>query len=72
MNWVEIQDGWEHFRPLIGSYWKELSIQEVEECNGDRTILAVILQKRLGIGSEEAEQQICRFEKEIRLPGAAK
>ena len=72
MNWVEIQDRWEHFIPLVDTFWSALSVQEIKECNGDRKLLAAILQSRLGVGPEEAEQQICEFEKDVRLPGAVK
>lgn len=54
MNWNEI-------RPHAKQWWGELSEDDLDEVEGDRTRLASLLQERYGRTREEAEVDIERF-----------
>ena len=72
MNWSEMQRDWERFKKLPQSYWRELSEDDLMQIAGSRETLAEILQARYGYGPIEVEEAIASFERDVRLPGAAK
>jgi hypothetical protein len=72
MNWIEIHEKWEGLRPLLLSYWTRLSEEDLKRIQGDRQALATVLQERYGYAAGEAEQEIARFEHNVRFPGAVK
>jgi hypothetical protein len=72
MNWPEIQSAWERMRPLLSSQWPKLDNEELERVNGKREELAAALGRCYGLGRDDAEEEICKFEKDVRFPGAVK
>ena len=49
MNWPEVEDHWEQMKRLIGSYWKELSSDDLAGIDRRRDGLAQVLRPlRLG------------------------
>jgi hypothetical protein len=72
MNWAEIQENWSGMSPLLKSVWPKLDDEDLEQINGGRAALAAILRLRYGWGPAEAEQEIGKFEKDVRFPGAVK
>jgi hypothetical protein len=67
MNWSEIDGRWPQMTALLMSYWPALSDDDLGRINGQREVLARILQERYGFD----EAAICTFEKEARRSGAA-
>ena len=72
MNWVEVQDKWEQYKPVLKTHWPELTEEELNAISGRREHLVQSLRERYGIGEAEAERLIAEFEKDVRLPGAVK
>jgi hypothetical protein len=72
MNWPEVESHWEEMKRLIGSYWKELSDDDLARIDRRRDGLAAVLSDRYGWDARKAEAEICTFEKDVRWPGAVK
>lgn len=72
MNWVEVCDDWEGLKSVIQSFWPALSQEDLAQIDGSRNDLVVLLRSRYGLTDEQAVDDICRFEKEVRFPGAVK
>jgi uncharacterized protein YjbJ (UPF0337 family) len=72
MNWSEVKASWEEMSVVIQSHWPKLTGEELNNVNGDRNELARALQRRYGLSSQQAETEICEFEKDVRWPGAVK
>ena len=72
MNWSEIESHWEEMKRLIGSYWKELSSDDLARIDRRRDGLAEVLRDRYGWDAQRTEVEICAFEKDVRWPGAVK
>ena len=72
MNWSEVESRWEEMKRLIGSYWKELSSDDVARIDRRRDGLAEVLRDRYGWDAQRTEAEICAFEKDVRWPGAVK
>jgi hypothetical protein len=72
MNWPEVEDHWEQMKRLIGSYWKELSSDDLAGIDRRRDGLAQVLRDRYGWDAQWTEDEICAFEKDVRWPGAVK
>ena len=54
------------------AHWPKLTDEELSNMDGSRDELARALQHRYGLSSQQAQTQICEFEKDVRWPGAAK
>jgi uncharacterized protein YjbJ (UPF0337 family) len=52
---------WNEIRPHAKQWWGELSEDDLDEVEGDRARLALLLQERYGRTREEAEVDIERF-----------
>ena len=72
MNWPEVADHWEQMKRLIGSYWKELSSDDLARIGRRRDGLAQVLRDCYGWDAQRTEVEICAFEKDVRWPGAVK
>ncbi len=72
MNWSEIESSWGSMKQLIATYWKGLGEDDLARIGRRRDGLAMVLRDRYGWDARRAEEEICRFEKEARRPGAVK
>ncbi|MEQ8787514.1 MAG: CsbD family protein [Pirellulaceae bacterium] len=66
MNWDQIEGNWKQFKGQVREKWGELSDDDVERINGKRDQLSGILQRKLGLAKEAAEQQIAEFETSLK------
>ena len=72
MNWSEIQGDWPKMQALLLTHWPQLHVQDLAGVDGKRDGLARVLQVRYALTAMQAEDAICRFEKDVRWPGAVK
>ena len=72
MNWSEVKASWEEMSVVIHAHWPKLTDEELNNIDGDRNELARALQRRYGLSGQQAETEICEFEKDVRWPGAVK
>lgn len=72
MNWAEMKARWDDRKMMVAAFWPQLSRDELHGIDGDRSRLCTVLQSRYGLSADAAERAVCTFEKDIRLPGAAK
>jgi hypothetical protein len=72
MNWAEMQEQWERFKPLLKTYWPRLGDEDLSAIAGDRAALAHLLGQRYSQMPEKVEQAIAQFENDVRRPGAVK
>lgn len=72
MNWNEMKSDWVTVSPMVATYWNRLNPDDLQEINGSREKLADVLCERYRLSPEDAVNQICAFEKEVRRPGAVK
>jgi uncharacterized protein YjbJ (UPF0337 family) len=61
---------WKHFRGEINDHWSELSPDELDQINGRRDNLVVLLENRYGYARGRAEREVERvvteFENKLR------
>ena len=61
---------WTHFRGEINDHWSELSSDELDQINGRRDNLVVLLENRYGYARGRAEREVERvvteFENKLR------
>jgi hypothetical protein len=72
MNWMEVDSDWDGLSPMLATWWPKLDKDDLQQINGNRETLAQVLCEHYGFSADEAENQICAFEKEVRRPGAVK
>ena len=72
MNWAEIQGDWQRLSPLLKTQWPQLSDEDVDRIGGSREKLIETVARCYGLARDGALQEVCRFEKEVRFPGAVK
>ena len=72
MNWSEMKASWEEMSVVIQAHWPKLPDDELNNINGDRNELIRALVRRYGFSRQQAETEICEFEKDVRWPGAVK
>jgi uncharacterized protein YjbJ (UPF0337 family) len=72
MNWSEMKANWDEMSVVLQAHWPKLTDAELESIGGDRHELAGALQRRFGLSEQQAEKEICEFEKDVRWPGAVK
>ena len=65
--WDQISGQWKQLRGQVRNQWGKLTDDDLEQIAGKRDILAGKLQERYGIAKEEANQQIDRWERELRF-----
>ncbi|MDW3182426.1 CsbD family protein [Roseobacter sp.] len=61
MNWDIIKGNWKQMKGQVQSKWGELTDDEIDQAEGDRTRLAGLIQERYGVAMDEAERQIDAF-----------
>ena len=72
MNWQEMECDWEALGPLVTSRWPNLKTEDLNLIKGQRVGLVAALRRCYGLTQEDAEREICAFEKDVRFPGAVK
>ncbi len=58
MNWDRIEGNWNTFKGKIQQQWGELTDDDLDVINGQRTELIGKLQNRYGIARDAAERQV--------------
>jgi hypothetical protein len=58
MRWEQIQVSWMEFRPRAKRHWIELSESQLDSINGNRELLADILQESYGLARDDADEEI--------------
>lgn len=62
MNSDTLKGNWEQVKGQVQRKWGELTNDEIDQVNGNRKILAGIIQERYGRAREEAEREVEEFE----------
>ena len=61
---------WKHFRNEINDHWAELSSDDLDQINGRRDNLVILLESRYGYARRRAEKEVERvvteFEDKLR------
>ena len=65
-----LREKWKHFRNEINDHWTELSSDDLDQINGRRDNLVVLLESRYGYARRRAEKEVERvvteFEDKLR------
>jgi len=62
LNWDQVKGNWKQFKGKVKEQWGNLTDDQLDIIEGKRDQLAGKLQEAYGIGKDEAERQICKFE----------
>lgn len=62
MNWDTIEGNWKQFKGAVKTQWGKLTDDQLDVISGKREKLAGQIQQSYGVGRDEAEAQIKRFE----------
>lgn len=62
MNWNIAEGNWKQFKGKVKAQWGRLSDDQLDVIAGKRLELAGKIQEAYGVTTDEAEQQIRRFE----------
>ena len=62
MNWNFAEGNWKQFKGKVKAQWGKLSDDQLDAIAGQRIELAGKIQEAYGVTTDEAEQQIKRFE----------
>jgi len=62
MNWDRVEGNWKQFKGKIKQEWGKLTDDHLDVIAGNRDTLAGKVQEAYGIGADEAEKQIRKFE----------
>jgi uncharacterized protein YjbJ (UPF0337 family) len=68
-----LQTKWKHFRNEINDHWTELSPGDLDQVNGRRDNLVILLESKYGYAKRRAEREVERVvtEFEIKLRRAS-
>ncbi|NDV00098.1 CsbD family protein [Pseudoroseicyclus tamaricis] len=58
MNWDQIQGNWKQFSGRAQAEWGDLTNDDLDRINGDRTQLEGLIQERYGKTKEEASKAV--------------
>ena len=72
MNWPEVQTQWDEYGVVVKSYFDQLTDEDVDVIGRNRDKLIELIQLRYRFTRDRAVDAICRFEKDVRRPGAVK
>lgn len=61
MNWDQVKGRWNEMRGQARQKWGDLTDDELDKIEGKREELVGTLQRKYGIGKEEAEKQADEF-----------
>jgi len=59
---------WMQVRGQAQTWWGQLTDDDLDRINGEREKLAGKLRERYGWSQQEAEQEVDRFERELKTP----
>lgn len=62
MNWDIVEGNWKQFKGNVKAQWGKLTDDQLDVIAGRRVELAGKIQEAYGITTDQAEQQIKRFE----------
>jgi uncharacterized protein YjbJ (UPF0337 family) len=62
MNWDQVKGNWKQFKGKVKEQWGKLTDDQLDIIEGKRDQLAGKIQEAYGIGKDEAERQIDKFE----------
>jgi len=62
MNWDRVEGNWKQFKGKVKQELGRLTDDNLDVISGSRDILAGKVQEAYGIGADEAEKQIRKFE----------
>ena len=62
MNWDRVEGNWKQFKGKVKQEWGKLTDDHLDVIAGNRDILAGKVQEAYGIGADEAEKQVRKFE----------
>ena len=60
-----LRSKWKHFRSEINSRWTELTSDDLDQINGRRDNLVVLLESRYGFARRRAEREVERVVKDF-------
>jgi len=60
-----LRSKWKHFRNEINSRWTELTSDDLDQINGRRDNLVVLLESRCGFARRRAEREVERVVKDF-------
>ena len=66
MNKDTIIGNWKQFKGEVQRRWGKLTDDEIDQIEGNRTILAGKIQEAYGVAKDEAEKQVKSWEDECR------
>ncbi|MGZ9811814.1 CsbD family protein [Pseudoroseicyclus sp. H15] len=58
MNWDQVKGQWKQFKGNAQSNWGELTNDDMDRIEGDRTQLEGLIQERYGKTKEEAQREV--------------
>ena len=58
MNWDQVKGQWKQFKGNAQTQWGELTDDEVDQIEGDRTKLEGLIQERYGKTKEDAQREV--------------
>lgn len=64
MNWDQIEGKWKQAKGQAQQKWGKLTNDDLDVVDGKREELVGKVQEKYGIAREEAEEQVCDFEKD--------
>lgn len=65
MNWDQVEGKWTNFKGKVRAQWGKLTDDDIDVIAGKRDMLRGKIQERYGLAKEKAEEQLCKFEKEL-------
>lgn len=66
MDWQRIAGNWPQFALDARQYWPRLSVAQLETIAGRREALCACIQSAYGVSLENADGQICGWERQRR------
>lgn len=63
MNWDRIEGNWKQFKGKAKERWGKITDDNLDVIAGKRDQLIGIIQESYGIGKDEAERQVMKWEK---------
>jgi uncharacterized protein YjbJ (UPF0337 family) len=60
-----LRNKWKHFRSEINCHWTELTSDDLDQINGRRDNLVILLESRYGFARRRAEREVERVVKDF-------
>jgi uncharacterized protein YjbJ (UPF0337 family) len=58
LSWDDVSANWNDYRGAVRRRWSKLKNEDLDQIQGTRDLLVASIQKRYGINTDEAHQQI--------------